>query len=123
MDAREKSFDTAIGSSKLMVTLCTAVVAFCIAIVNVKSGDNTIFTPEDICQKAALSVALLLLLLSIGGGAWTQLAMTHVLSEGTYQNPPDIWNPKVRFPFMIQIALFLLGLLVLAGYTAWKMFG
>ena len=123
MDSREKSFDTAIGSSKLMITLCTAVIAFCVAVTNVKSADATIFTPEGVCQKLTLAASWIALVLSVAAGAWTQLGITHVLSHATYQQPADIWSVKIRIPFILQICLFLGGLLILSGYASWRMFG
>tara|TARA_R110000851_G_scaffold331929_1_gene506956 strand:+ start:2733 stop:3104 length:372 start_codon:yes stop_codon:yes gene_type:complete len=123
MDSREKSFDTAIGTSKLMITLSTAVLAFCVAIVNVQSGVQTIFTPDVISQKVMLTIIFAFLIGSIAMGAWMQLGVTHILSVATHEAPPDIWSVKIRVPFMFQFCLFILGMAILAGYGVWKLYG
>ena len=122
MDFLEKSFASASEASKLLITLSTGVIAFTVAVVNVKAGDSTLFTPVTTPDKIALSACWLLLVCAVGMGVWTQLAITHVLSEGTNEEPADPWSKKIRFPFILQIALFVLGILLLVLYSVSQMF-
>lgn len=123
MDTQEKSFAAASETSKLLITLCTGVLAFCVAVTNVKSADSTIFTPQSLCQKIGLAGSWLALLLSISVGAWAQLSIAHVLSISTGSHPESIWNLRIRVPFMLQIIFFLVGLLTLSIYATVRMFG
>jgi hypothetical protein len=61
-------------ASKLLITLSTGVIAFCVAVVNVKEGQQTLLTPTTDYQKFGLVASWLLLLIATGGGVWTQLA-------------------------------------------------
>ena len=121
MDFLEKSFAAAGESSKLMVTLATAVIAFCVAVINVKPADQTLLTPQGSLQRWSLALSWLCLVVSIGAGVWTQLAITHVLSEGTSKQPANPWSRKIRVPFLLQIACFVIGILVLVIYSVQRL--
>ena len=123
MDALEKSFDAASEASKLLITLCTAVVAFGIAVINVKSGDATVFTPLKTADKVMLASSWFVLVSSIACGVWTQFAIAHVLSKATDSAPASIWSKRIRVPFWWQIAFFLGGLLLMVSYSLVRMFG
>lgn len=122
MDFLEKSFASASEASKLLITLATGVIAFCVAVINVKDADKTILTPISPFQKWSLAISWFSLLVSIGIGVWTQLAITHVLSEGTETIPTDPWSKKIRCPFVLQIASFVVGILVLVIYSVVRIF-
>ena len=116
MDYVEKSFASAGETSKLLITLSTGVIAFCLTIVNVKAADRTALAPATVFQTATLEISLLLLLMAAAMGVWTQLAITHVLSEGSDSQPASAWNRKITVPFRLQLGSFLLGLLALTVY-------
>lgn len=117
MDFIEKSFASASEASKLLITLATGVIAFCVAVINVKATDATILTPVSSFHKWLLAISWFSLVVSIGIGVWTQLAITHVLSEGTGKNPTNPWSMKIRCPFVLQIVSFVIGILVLVIYS------
>lgn len=116
MDFVEKSFASAGETSKLLITLSTGVLAFCLTVVNVKAADRTLLAPVTTPQTRTLELSLLLLLVSAAMGVWTQLAITHVLSEATESTPPSAWNKKIVVPFQLQLGSFVTGLLALTVY-------
>jgi len=120
MDYIEKGFAQAGETSKLLITLSTALVAFCAALVNVKIGDITLFSPSTLCDKWLLTLSWLALLGTTGAGVWTQLAITGVLSR-TSATPATPWNRKITYPFKIQIAAFLVGVALLVFYGIGKL--
>jgi hypothetical protein len=123
MDYVEKSFASASETSKLLLTLSTAVIAFCAAFVNVKKGDETLLTPANGWDKWFLGGSLIMLLGSTAVGLWTQLAITDVLSGGSDSNPVSVWSRKIGVPFQIHIFVFSLGILLLTGYVISRMVG
>jgi hypothetical protein len=123
MDYEEKSFAAAGETSKLLITLSTALVAFCAAVVNVKVAEPTLFSPASTCQKLTLVVSWAMLLISTALGIWAQLAITHVLSKATAAAPPSVWSGKITLPVQTQILTFLLGLILLAVYGCIRLFG
>ena len=123
MDYVEKSFASAAEASKLLITLSTALVAFCAAVVNVKSTEVTLFTPVTPCHKWTLAVSWLLLLGTVGVGVWTQLAITDVLANAKPDTPPSAWSRKITVPFMTQIVTFMLGVIGLTLYAIVRLVG
>jgi hypothetical protein len=123
MDYTEKGFAQASETSKLLITLSTALVAFCAAIVNVKATDVTLFAPTTFCEKLLLAFSWLAMLGTAGAGVWTQLAITDVLSSGTKDQPPSPWARKITFPFKAQIYTFTLGVALLVSYGITRLFG
>jgi hypothetical protein len=123
MDFVEKSFASAGETSKLLITLSTALVAFCATVVNVKAAEPTLFSPATTCQKLLLATSWLLLLMSIAVGLWAQLAITDVLSKGSEIKPTSAWDRKITVPFQMQISTFLVGILVLTAYGFLRLFG
>jgi len=118
MDYTEKAFAQASETSKLLITLSTALVAFCAAIVNVKVADVTLFSPSTTCQRILLAISWLALLGAAGTGVWTQLAITGVLNSGS-GDPND---KHIKVPFQIQIIVFLAGIVLLVWYGLAKLF-
>lgn len=123
MDNVEKGFAQASDTSKLLLTLSTALIAFCAAIVNVKAADITLFAPITLGGKVLLSISWLLLLSAVGMGIWTQLAITDVLSSATDEQPANPWSRKITFPFQAQIITFGLGVVLLVSYGIIRLFG
>lgn len=122
MDYLEKSFASASEASKLLISLATGVIAFCVLVINVKDADKTILTPESPFQKYTLAISWFILVFSIGCGVWTQLGITHKLSKGTNAAPPNPWSPKITVPFSIQIVSFVLAILGLVIFSANRLF-
>jgi hypothetical protein len=124
-DYRQKALDQATETSKLLITLSTAVVAFCAAVVNVKVGETTLLVPTTCWERWLLAFSWIGLLVCTAVGVWTQLAVTDVLGSGTKDSPPSAWSGKVIVPFQIQIVSFGIGMLVLVvyGILRLKLFG
>lgn len=122
MDNIEKGFAQASETSKLLITLSTALVAFCAAIVNVKAADVTLFAPTTFGGKMLLAASWLILLGAVGAGVWTQLAITDVLSSATASKPADPWSKKITVPFQLQIGAFTFGLFLLMVYGFTRLF-
>jgi hypothetical protein len=123
MDFLEKSFAQASETSKLLITLSTAVIAFCATVVNVKATETTIFTPTTLGEKWVLAICWAGLLGCTGIGVWTQLAITDVLASATSAAPANPWNRKITVPFRIQVATFVLGITLLVVYGLLRLFG
>jgi len=134
------SFNAAAETSKLLVTLATAVIAFCVTFVNVEPGKSTLLTPATTGQKVLLMCSWLVLLVCTGAGIWVQLALTHVLSSDgprksqsttdseTLQDSDSpvvsvtIWNRAIQFPYIVQVVAFVMGMTVLVTYGCWRLF-
>ena len=123
MDYLEKSFASAGETSKLLITLSTALIAFCATVVNVKKLEPTLFSPATASEKWLLATSWTLFLISTAMGVWTQLAITHVLSEGNSKSPVSAWNRKITVPFRSQILMFLGGVVLLTAYGIIRLFG
>jgi len=122
MDAVEKSFEAATETSKLLITLSTGVIAFCVTLLNAEIGKLTTLVPITCGQKVLLAASWLVLLFCTGFGIWVQLSITHVLSGSTDVQPANVWSRKIRVPYMLQIGAFVLGLTLLVAYGGWKLF-
>jgi hypothetical protein len=122
MDTVEKSFAAATETSKLLITLATGVIAFCVALLNPEVGKATALVPVTCGQKVLLALFLFVLLLCIGFGIWVQLSITHVLSKASEENAASVWNIKIRFPYILHLAAFILGMALLVLYGGWKIF-
>jgi len=116
MDYKEKSFAAATETSKLLITLSTGVLAFCITLLNPEQGKQPSMVPVTTAEKALLACSWFVLLLCTGCGIWTQLSITHVLSKGNDSSAPDIWDWKIRFPYIFQILVFIAGMAMLVVY-------
>src|ERR1700733_12632667 len=103
MDSVEKSFASATETSKLLITLSTGVIAFCVTLLNPEIGKLTAMVPVTGAQKVSLASSWFALFLCTGFGIWVQLGVTHILSEATDAKPPNVWNRKIRVPYMLQI--------------------
>lgn len=120
MDTTEKAFTFASESSKLLITLSTGVIAFMIAFLDKDSSMKAVTT----CEKVILITSWIIFLLSAIVGVWTQLALANVLEP---KSKPAIFNPtiqedKIKFPFKIQIILFVLGVTMTVVYGSVKIF-
>src|SRR5688572_19950063 len=86
VDARERSIDAATDASKLLITLSTGALGVGLAVLNTEVGKSATLTPASANHKIAIAAALVVLVVSLGIGIWTQLAVTHVLSEAANES-------------------------------------
>jgi hypothetical protein len=122
MDATEKSFESATETSKLLITLSTGVIAFCVTLLNPEIGKQTALAPVTVGQKLMLASSWFALFLCTGFGIWVQLGITHILSQATVTTSPDVWNIKITFPYILQICAFAAGMGLLVAYGGCKLF-
>lgn len=129
MDTSEKSFASAAETSKLLITLATGVIAFCVTLLNPEVGKQTAMVPATIGQKIVLAASWFALFLCAGFGVWVQLSITHVLSEAAARpanvgiaKPVSVWNKKIRFPYLLQLCAFGAGMGLLVIYGGCKLF-
>jgi len=119
----EQSFKSAADVSKLLITLSTALIAFCATLVNVTADKAGPLTPASHNQKLLLAMSCALLLAATGVGVWTQLAIADVLANTTPEKKPaSILMGKIIFPFRLQIMSFILGVLFLTLYAIFRLF-
>jgi hypothetical protein len=117
VDVRQRSFDAAADASKLLITLSTGALGVGLAVLNVEIGKSATLTPVSVANKLAIGAALIILVASLGMGVWTQLAVTHVLSDAADQStPPDVWDRRITLPFQLQIGAFLVGVATFVAY-------
>ena len=118
MDARERSFDAAADASKLLITLSTGALGVGLALLNIDVGKPTALTPVLTAHKLGIAAALFILMVSLAIGVWTQLALTHVLSEAAGgSTPADVWDRRITLPFQLQIMTFLGGVTAFVVYA------
>jgi hypothetical protein len=110
MDEQTKAaFASASDTSKQLITLATGVLALEITFA------KDVILKLDATAKCLIGVSWILLLLSVGAGVWTLLALTGSLGQGTALTPKAISGSNVRIPAILQIFFFLGGLIL----TVW----
>jgi hypothetical protein len=110
MDEQTKAaFASASDTSKQLITLATGVLALEITFA------KDVVLKLDATAKSLIGVSWILLLLSVVAGVWTLLALTGSLSQGTALTPQSISGSNVRIPAVLQVLLFIGGLLL----TVW----
>lgn len=110
MDEQTKAaFASATDTSKQLITLATGVLALEITFA------KDVVLKLDATAKRLIGVSWIFLLLSVVAGVWTLLALTGSLGQGTDLTPKAISGSNVRIPAILQILLFLGGLLL----TVW----
>jgi len=121
VDARDKSFDYARDSSKLVLTLSTGVIAFTVTFAKEIGG----LSPTGCTEAILLILSWGSLFVSMVIGIWTQLAITHVLDAAAQNDNREatIWNRKIKVPFQWQLGTFLLGIAAIAFYGAFRILG
>lgn len=127
MDFQEKAFALVQETTKLLITLATAFIAFTVSF----SKDFMAAKFGSGQEKAVWSVASLFLVLSVACGIWTHLGIATVLaprqlSEGGSSIPESnrtIRHTKIKKAFALQLVSFGLGVILMAAYQAlrvWK---
>ena len=107
MDEQTKAaFTSASDTSKQLITLATGLLALEITFA------KEIVVKLDTNSKCYVGVSWVLLLLSVMAGVWTLLALTGSLSQASAPTPTSISGTNVRIPAILQILLFLGGLIL-----------
>jgi hypothetical protein len=105
---KEKSFDFASEAAKQLITLATGIVTLTVAF----SGDVLALSKGNL--RGWLTASWIAFLLSVVFGVAHLLALTGQLSRAPKE--PDVYAPGPRVFSLIQIALFLLGILLAGAY-------
>jgi hypothetical protein len=107
MNFKEKSFEYANDSIKLIMSLATGVLALTIAFLKDVIGDGIIH------GKWLLGIGWFSLFLAIILGIWAILAITGSLNELAKSALPDrsIMDKNIQFPSILTISSFLIGIL------------
>ena len=108
-DHTKAAFASASDTSKQLITLATALLALEITFAKDVIGNI------DATAKTLLGFSWILLLFSVIAGIWTLLAITGSLGKGNTLSPKAISGSNIRIPAILQIILFLGGLLL----TVW----
>ena len=109
-DQTKAAFESAADTSKQLITLATGILAL------------EITFAKDVIQnlngstKCFIGVSWILLLLSIAMGVWTLLGITGSLGRKAPLSPQSISGETIRYPAIIQILLFLAGLLLMVWF-------
>jgi len=105
MDERIKaSFTSASDSCKQLITLATGLLGLEITFANyLVKNINTL-------DKILIDLSWFLLSLSVVAGIWALFAITGSLGSIKDETPLSIYNLNIKFPFVLQISLFLMGL-------------
>jgi len=127
MDLKEKAFASVQETSKLLITLATAFIAFTVAFA--KDFMNSSFGLG--AGKMVWLLGSLFLVISLICGIWTQLGITTVLAPSMSKSgkpsisdaDQTIRHRKVKTPFALQLVCFAVGAALMAAYQAfgvWK---
>jgi hypothetical protein len=119
MDAKEKSFEYAADSSKLLITLATGIIAF-----TVTFAKEFGVKPSSKVQGLLLLVTWVVLLVSAAFGVSTLLAITGELEpkDKTDGHVPSIRDHKIKSLLAWQIVIFLIGVVLIVAYGGLKIF-
>lgn len=114
MDEQTKAaFTSASESSKQLITLATGLLALEITFAKDLIGH------VDRTAKWLLGASWIVFLLSVIAGVWTLLALTGSLTSSTTLTARTISDTNVRVPAVLQILLFLGGLLLTVLFGIW----
>lgn len=116
MDNKEKAFDFAAESTKQLITLSTAIIALTVTF------SKDVIGAINPVAKHLLSFSWVAFILSIVFGVWTMLSLTGTLdpmqqssaasSTNASQQNTSINGKNIRLPSILQILLFLIGLIL-----------
>lgn len=110
MDEQAKAaFGSASDTSKQLITLATGLLALEITFA------KDVIVNLDAAAKCLTGMSWVLLLLSVIAGVWTLLALTGSLAKMSAPTSQSILGRNVRIPAILQILLFLSGLIL----TVW----
>ena len=110
MDEQVKmTFSSASDITKQLITLATGVLALEITFA------KDVIGKLDSSAKCLIGLSWVLLLSSVIAGVWTLLALTGSLAKESALTSQSIFNRNVRIPSILQVLLFLGGLIL----TVW----
>jgi hypothetical protein len=117
MDAKEKAFEYAGDSSKLLITLATGIIAF-----TVTFAKEFGVKPSSMAQGLLLLVTWVVLLVSAAFGVSTLLAITGELEPKVKSDThePSIRDHKITSLLACQIVVFLFGVVLIVIYGGLK---
>lgn len=104
-DQAKAAFSSASDTSKQLITLATGLLALEITFAKDVIGSL------GASAKYFIGISWVLLLLSVIAGVWTLLALTGSLAQQATPTSQSISGSNVRIPAILQILLFLGGLI------------
>lgn len=107
----EKSFDFAADLSKQLITLSSGIIALTVTFA------KDIFKSAPADAQDWLIAAWIAYFISILGGIWHLMALTGTLDPLDNQTKISIQGWNCRIPSIIQILLFLVGLVLTIAYA------
>jgi hypothetical protein len=110
-DYIEKSFDFAADLSKQLITLSSGIIALTVTFA------KDIFKDAPPCAQNWLVAAWIVYFISILGGIWHLMALTGTLDPMDSKTKISIQGWNCRIPSIIQILLFLVGLILTITYA------
>ena len=108
-DQTKTAFASASDTSKQLIALATGLLALEITFA------KEVIVRLDAVAKCLIGTSWVLLLLSVVAGVWTLLALAGTLGQTTVPTAQSIFGRNVRVPAILQILLFLGGLIL----TVW----
>ena len=106
-DQTKAAFASAADISKQLITLATGVIGLEITFVKDILGKDFVF---DTFGKVLLGGSWIVLLLSIVTGVWTLLGLTGSLCKLKDITADMVYGFNIKFPALLQIALFVAGI-------------
>lgn len=124
MDFQEKAFALVQETTKLLITLATAFIAFTVSF----SKDFTAQKFGSDVEKAVWSAGSFFLVISVACGIWTHLGIATVLappnlkggSSSIVENERTIRHAKIKKAFALQLVSFGVGVILMAAYQAFR---
>ena len=114
-DQTKAAFASATDSCKQLIVLATGLLALEITFAKDLIGVARLSS----IGKTVITVSWVLLLFSVVAGVWTLLALTGCLSSNTTPTCRSILGSNVRIPAILQILLFLGGLVLTVILGIW----
>jgi hypothetical protein len=111
-DQAKEAFASAADTSKQLITLATGILALEITF------KRDVLGKLDPFATNLLAVSWVLFLLSVIAGVWTLLALTGSLGAQTPPTAQGISRTNVRVPALLQILLFICGLVCTVWFGA-----
>ena len=107
MSDQSKPHEAVSDVAKLVISLAAATIAFTVTFTKEAGG----VLPRSLAELLMLCLAWALLLISVGFGIWTLLALIEVLEASASASPPSptIRSRRVTFPFRLQLLAFAAG--------------
>lgn len=114
MSDSSKPYDAVSDVTKLVISLAAATIAFTVTFTKEAGG----VLPRSIGELIMLCLAWASLLLSVGFGIWTLLALVEILEPVASEHgpAPTIRSRRIRVPFQFQLLAFAAGEFAMVFY-------